>query len=152
MIRLIFSLAAVSAFGNVLAVSSSSSSNNNNYPVSSEQWMSVSKTMSFQPAEGWNQNVIRQRRFLSYFEDSFADGMETQYNDYAQAWRLLGFFTECQSVAVAQRRKLEDNGEDVAEGDDQQGDEEQNDEENAADYASYCKRYLLWAAVSSDSF
>jgi TATA-binding protein-associated factor Taf7 len=152
MIRLIYSLAAVSAIGNVMAVSNSNNIMESNYPASSEQWMSVSKTISFQPAEGLNQNVLRQRRFLSYFEDSFADGMETQYNDYAQAWRLLGFFTDCQTAAAAQRRKLEDNGGDVAEGDEEQGGEEQNDEENAAEYASYCKRYLLWAAVSYDSF
>lgn len=39
------------------------------------------------------------RRFLagstSGYEQEFIDGSESYYNDYAQAWRLLGFYTDC---------------------------------------------------------
>ena len=65
-----------------------------------------------------------QRRFLGY-TDQFADGSETYYDEYAQAWRLVGFYVDCNAQDNDDRRQLE------------QG-----------DGASACKRYLLWAAVS----
>lgn len=43
--------------------------------------------------------TIARRRFLagstSGYENEFIDGSESYYNDYAQAWRLLGFYTDC---------------------------------------------------------
>lgn len=55
------------------------------------------------------------------------DSSETFYNEYAQAWRLMGFYIDCNADQDDHRRELE--GED--------------DEEEGA-----CMRYLLWAAVS----
>lgn len=90
---------------------------------------------SFQPATVLDQEkatALRsaQRRFLGY-DQQFVDGTETYYDDYAQAWRLIGFYIDCNAEEYEQeaddRRRLEggDGGEDSA-----------------------CGRYLLWAAVS----
>ena len=34
------------------------------------------------------------------YETEFIDGSSTYYNDYAQAWRLLGFHTDCNASDV----------------------------------------------------
>ena len=52
------------------------------------------------------------------------DSSETFYNEYAQAWRLMGFYIDCNADQDDHRRELE--GED----------------------GGGCMRYLLWAAVS----
>lgn len=103
-------------------------------------------------------NIGIRHRSLNYFEDYFADGLETQYNDYAQAWRYLGIYVDCDAQEEQRRRRLEDGEEEegddaAAEGDDAAGDdqeEEQQDaeEEEEAEEDKYCYRYLLWGAVS----
>jgi hypothetical protein len=89
---------------------------------------------SFQPATTLDQEKAvalksAQRRFLGY-DNQFVDGTETYYDDYAQAWRLIGFYIDCNAKEYEQeadeRRKLE-GGEEGGEA---------------------CARYLLWAAVS----
>ena len=67
-----------------------------------------------------------QRRFLGY-KDQLVDGFETYYDEYSQAWRLLGFYIDCNVVenGYSERRQLQDQ-----------------DQETSA-----CERYLLWAAV-----
>jgi hypothetical protein len=94
-----------------------------------KEWMSLSKTVDFIPASDQGSPLLRnaQKRLLNYYKEDFVDGLETQYNEYAQAWRYLGLFMDCDYVAQAQRRSL------------------------AADDGTVCKRYLLWAAVSGAS-
>jgi hypothetical protein len=76
--------------------------------------------------------VVRVRR-LNYFKDSVVDGLETYYNEYAQAWRFLGLYVDCQNAeAAAEHRRL------------QGGDNEQHKNQNE----EKCGRYFLWAAVS----
>lgn len=111
-----------------------------------------------------SEKLVRRERLLSYFDDNFADGLETDYNQYAQAWRYLGLYVDCEvPVEEQQRRSLEDQVDEAAEGDDAaaaEGDEadaaegddaaaqeeEQAEPEAAEGYT--CKRYLLWGAVS----
>jgi hypothetical protein len=96
---------------------------------SGTHWMSLSKSVEFMPTDTQDAPQLRaaQHRLLNYFKDDFADGLETQYNEYAQAWRYMGLYIDCDAdVQNAQRRQLE----------------QQQDNENA------CKRYLLWGAVS----
>lgn len=63
------------------------------------------------------------------YESQFLDGTETFYDDYSQAWRLLGFYIDCNADGdgVDNYRRLSEEDED----DDR-----------------YCQRFLLWAAVS----
>jgi len=74
----------------------------------------------------------------SGYEASFLDGSETYYNDYAQAWRLLGFYTDCNAPY--------NNYNECS--DDEQGGQEQN-RNDGDDSETACQRYLLWAAVCS---
>ena len=73
------------------------------------------------------QSNSRAHRALNYFKDSVVDGLETEYNEYAQSWRYLGLYVDCQKGGQQQqKRHLAEDG----------GQKEQ------------CGRYLLWAAVS----
>jgi hypothetical protein len=66
-----------------------------------------------------------QHRFLGY-KDQLVDGAETYYDDFSQAWRLVGFYIDCHAVEQGyhEERALQDN-----------------EEEGGA-----CLRFLLWAA------
>ena len=103
-------------------------------PSTGEDWIDMPEGASFQPATTLDQEKVvalksAQRRFLGY-DNQFVDGTETYYDDYAQAWRLIGFYIDCNAKEYEQeadeRRKLQ-GGEDGGEA---------------------CARYLLWAAVS----
>jgi hypothetical protein len=72
------------------------------------------------------QSNSRAHRALNYFKDTVVDGLETEYNEYAQSWRYLGLYVDCQQGGQQQQKRH------LAEG-------EQNEQ---------CGRYLLWAAVS----
>jgi hypothetical protein len=72
--------------------------------------------------------VVRARR-LNYFKDSVVDGLETEYNEYAQSWRYLGLYVDCQTAQQQKQNRQRDL------------EEQQNQEQ--------CQRYLLWAAVST---
>jgi len=138
------------------------------------EWTSLSATVEFLPASDGGSALLRreQRRFLSYYSDHFVDGQETMYNEYAQVWRLLGLYVDCDNNGYAeeeQRRHLEDGGGDDADADgdeyqeaqeeeqqddgdeyqqaqdEEQADEEQEEEENDG---NVCVRRFLWAAVS----
>lgn len=69
---------------------------------------------------------MAQHRLLNYFKDDFVDGQETQYNDYAQAWRYMGLYIDCEANAQNDQRRVEEQ-------------QAQNG----------CKRSLLWGAVST---
>jgi hypothetical protein len=73
------------------------------------------------------QRNSRAHRALNYFKDSVVDGLETEYNEYAQSWRYLGLYVDCQNGGQQQQKRH------LAEGGEQQ---------------EQCGRYLLWAAVS----
>jgi TATA-binding protein-associated factor Taf7 len=123
------------------------------------EWMSLTQTVDFMPADSFhtaaNVPLVRraQKRFLNYYKEEFADGLETQYNDYAQAWRYLGLFTDCNAVAQDNKRRYLDeaNADEEAAAEDEANDEAEQAaaEEEVADDGSVCKRYLLWAAVST---
>ena len=65
----------------------------------------------------------------------FVDGSETYYDDYAQAWRVLGFYLDCDACS--------DEGVD-ANGNAYNGNCYAYDN---GGFQNRCQRYLLWAAV-----
>jgi len=103
-------------------------------PSTGNDWVSLDNGLEFQPStakDPHQQRALRQaqNRLLSEEADaygqqtSFVDSTETYYDAYAQAWRYVGFYTDCNpSEEDRRRRKLNE------------------DEENP------CQRYLLWAA------
>ena len=136
----------------VVVHSISASSIHNEFVLPTDkEWMSITKSVDYMPASNSeNSSFLRkaQNRLLNYYKDEFVDGLETQYDEYAQAWRYLGLFVDCNVYANNQRRELEEveaEEEDVAE--EEQAEEEVVQEE-VVDDGKVCKRYLLWAAVS----
>lgn len=134
------------------------------------EWTSLNEKVQFLPAPDEGSPLLRheQRRFLSYYSEHFVDGQETQYNEYAQAWRLLGLYIDCDSDAEEEaRRRLEDGGDDNGGEDDadanedEQAEQDENEEaqeeeqeeevEEEEDDGVVCERHLLWAAVSPTS-
>lgn len=82
--------------------------------------------VEFQPAANLSplaERHLRQLTSASSLRQMFADGAETYYDEYAQAWRALGFYTDCDYVM--------DN--------------------NQGGNVGGCQRFLLWAAVSTRS-
>jgi hypothetical protein len=90
---------------------------------SSQEWISIEEGLEFQPSQEFsndpslqnyqNQHLRKlwgrdqQRNSLKVtFEDIFVDGTETYYDENAQAWRLLGFYQDCDA-----RGDDENNGE-----------------------------------------
>jgi hypothetical protein len=109
-------------------------------PDTGKEWMSLYPGMEFQASAEVDSNSnpavkIALDRLLkgsaSEYEKQFIDGTETYYNDYSQAWRLLGFFIDCN----APRNNYKECGED------QQNDQDQDSGDEPA-----CQRYLMWAA------
>jgi len=96
-----------------------------------KDWVNLGNGFGFQPGDLDMKDprvlaatVEAQNRFLqsknnSAYENQFIDAADTIYDDYAQAWRLLGFYIDCNTL---------DYG---------------DDQDNAA---GTCVRYLLWAA------
>jgi hypothetical protein len=135
---------------------SASTTNNNEFDLPTDQeWMSLSTSVDYMPASTNHENASflrkAQNRLLNYYKDEFVDGLETQYDEYAQAWRYLGLFVDCNVYANNKRqlRVLEE----VEAADDAVAEEEQAAEEvvqeEVVDDGKVCKRYLLWAAVRS---
>ena len=71
-------------------------------PDTGAEWQTLEDGTEFQPAT----NDIRflKRRSdsgsTSGYENIFVDGSGTYYNDYAQAWRLLGFYIDCNAPQI----------------------------------------------------
>jgi hypothetical protein len=143
----------------VLVHSISASSIHNDFDLPSDkEWMSLTKSVDFMPASN-NENSAflrkAQNRLLNYYKDEFVDGLETQYDEYAQAWRYLGLFVDCNVYADNKRRVLEEvEAEDEEVAEEEQAEEEvaEEEEEEVVDDGKICKRYLLWAAVRFDCF
>jgi hypothetical protein len=108
-------------------------------PSTGQDWISLGEGHEFQPAKAspgsspQQQRALRQAqiRFLEEStgqqqqQTSFLDSTETYYDGYSQAWRYVGFYTDCSP------------------------DQEQRDRRLAEQEVTPCARYLLWAAVST---
>jgi len=111
---------------------------------SDQEWTSLTERVEFLPAsdEGLPQLRHAQRRFLSYYSENFVDGQETEYNEYAQAWRFLGMYVDCYDNDAAaeegRRRRLEDGADDGQqdEGNDYQDAEEEQQQDEEQDQAA----------------
>ena len=134
-------------------------------PSTGLDWISLREGIEFQPAsieqaagdaaaanspEEYRQRLRQaQDRFLAEQSSSssssstsqhqhnveYVDSAETYYDGYAQAWRYIGFYTDCSPNQSSnydyddRRRKARDLN-------------------SADDQETPCHRYLLWAAVS----
>lgn len=102
-------------------------------PDTGAQWTTLANGVEYQPAANLSPLAEMHLRQLTAtyptgnFEKMFVDGAETYYDEYAQAWRALGFFIDCGYQQTDARRDL------------QEGEEG-------------CRRYMLWAAVRSKQY
>ena len=120
----------------------------NNLPTTGQDWISLgdSKSTEYQPNEFDDEDPATARRLRAirdrvlsswgtsdsdYSKTQFIDAAETYYDEYSQAWRLLGFYNDCDSP-------IDCDG----------GGEVQYDENGNA--MRECARFLLWAAVSDE--
>ena len=122
----------------------------NNLPTTGQDWISLgdksASGLEYQPNDFDDEDpetarrlrAIRDRTLLSWgtkdYSNQFIDGGETYYDEYSQAWRLLGFYIDCDSP-------YEHEG-DCGGGGAGGG--------NGQDEEAGCDRYLLWAAVSEE--
>ncbi len=116
-----------------------------NMPSSTgEQWQTGKNGVEFQPAEKLSplaQEHLRRltgrdRNFKAAYANDMLDGAETYYDEYAQAWRALGMYIDCDACD-------EENTGGCVQGYDE-------DRRLSGDDASVlCARYMLWAAVST---
>eukprot|EP00934_Nitzschia_sp_Nitz4_P005098 Nitzschia sp. Nitz4//scaffold151_size53849//46947//48605//NITZ4_006731-RA/size53849-snap-gene-0.36-mRNA-1//-1//CDS//3329537168//5088//frame0 len=104
-------------------------------PDTGMQWSSLKNGMEFQPAADLSpmaeDHLRRLTSVSSTYAEPYIEGAETYYDDYAQAWRALGFYVDCENVA-------------------EQGD--QNEDADNADNVVACQRYLLWAAYIDEGY
>ena len=109
-----------------------------NLPSTGAQWQTAQTGMEFQPAQDLSPLAQEHLRRLtststskdasySYGSSYFLDGAETYYDEYAQAWRVLGFYIDCNA----------------------DGDGNEYEDRNLEDDNAGCQRFLLWAAVST---
>lgn len=105
-------------------------------PDTGLEWQTLEDGSEFQPSEEHIRYLKRRSSSASTsgYENIFVDGTGTYYNDYAQAWRLLGFYIDCNAP-------LNNVNECYGEGGGGGGGKDENDQ-------PACQRYLLWAAVS----
>jgi len=76
-------------------------------PDTGEEWQTLSNGIQVQPASNLSPLAQEHLRRLtstgsngtdwetSAYEKMFVDGAETYYDEYAQAWRALGFYIDC---------------------------------------------------------
>ena len=129
----------------------------NNLPTTGQDWISLGGDKSgsgleYQPNDFGDEDpetarrlrAIRDRTLLSWgskdYSTQFIDGGETYYDEYSQAWRLLGFYIDCDSP-------YEDEGGCGGGGG---GDNDQQEVDANGNPVKHCVRYLLWAAVSKN--
>ena len=118
-------------------------------PSTGNEWMSLSKGIEFQPANAHETSTEHQQRALRHAQKrfladesqqatqqqlSYVDSKETYYDAYAQAWRYVGFYTDCGPIQDDHRRKKRRN-------------RNLNEDEEEP-----CAKYLLWAAVRDINF
>ena len=102
-------------------------------PSTGKDWVTLDSGIEFQAAPDADPRIEHVRKLWRSNKDNetppmFLDGTETYYDENAQAWRLLGFYVDCDACG---------------------GDENYNPAECAQldDDESTCQRFLLWAAV-----
>ena len=118
---------------------------------SERQWMTIDEKsgLEFQPGSNDESDPRMKhiRRSLGFgngmqtdmANGRFVDGAETYYDEYAQAWRVLGFYLDCDACS--------DEGEDAnANGYNGNCYAYEN-----GGYQNRCQRYLLWAAVCTNA-
>lgn len=97
-------------------------------PDTGKEWTTMKDSkVEFQPAANLSplaERHLRQLTSASSLRQMFADGAETYYDEYAQAWRALGFYTDCDYVM--------DN--------------------NQGGNVGGCQRFLLWAAYVDEGY
>ena len=103
-------------------------------PNSGKNWITLDNGIEFQPGEDVDPRIEHVRRLWGTTSNKmdtpvFVDGTDTYYNDYAQAWRLLGMYMDCHYCA--------------------NGGTEATCIQNGK--SPSCQRFLLWAAVSFNS-
>jgi len=124
-------------------------------PSTGREWISLSPDLQFQPAHHDDAEedprvaaalrahterlLIDHTGSYSGYENQFADGSGTYYNDYAQAWRLIGFYIDC-NAPFNNVNECYDNGGGGGGGG---GNNNENGE-------PACQRFLMWAAVSAE--
>jgi hypothetical protein len=145
---------------------------------SGRDWMSFPNGVEFQPASAGQEDArlehlrqlasqgfaasssssSNQRRSLSVDTSPmghalYVDGGETYYDEYAQAWRVLGWYIDCDVC--------EDSAEDADNNPDystcaifqqerrrvQEEQQQEGENNNGNANRQGCKRYLIWAAV-----
>ena len=133
----------------------------NNLPTTGQDWISLGGDKSapgleYQPNEFDDEDpatarhlrAIRDRVLLSWggtdkdYTTQFIDGAETYYDEYSQAWRLLGFYIDCDSPY---EREGDCDGGGGGGNDNDEGGVQYDENGNII---KSCARYLLWAAVS----
>lgn len=134
--------------------------NKNDIPDSGRDWISFANGVEFQPGADTDVRLENLRRHLGYssttttnngqaMQQPYVDGSETYYDEYAQAWRALGWYIDCSSCGGDDHNNNNDNanglGSCVGAG---EGGGGGNNNDNTAG----CQRYLLWAAVRCLSF
>ena len=72
-----------------------------------------------------------------YGGNAYADSSSTYYNGYAQAWRYLGWYVDCNGGSS--RYYSQSGG----------GGGSHSGDQSSSFGNNYCQRYLMWAAVSS---
>lgn len=97
------------------------------------EWISLDDGVEFQPNEieaGKNPSLrLAQHRFLYAANRSPYAPQDAYYSGYQQAWRMLGFYVECDES------NMNDNN-------------HRGRQLNQGYQIATCQRYLLWAAVS----
>ena len=118
-----------------------------NVPNTGREWVTLDNGYQFQPAGNMDPPMEFVRKLTqktSTFQANpyasiFVDGTETHYDEYAQAWRALGFYIDCDSCVYGNNNQDHNNDNHVA----CVGDK---------NYEAGCQRFLLWAAVSTKTF
>lgn len=127
----------------------------NELPHTGQQWITLDNHegggIEFLPADDFAQSqfdvdylvqehharkLAASKNYLSGYANQFVDGAGSYYNDYAQAWRLLGFYIDCNAPFNNNNECYDEGG----------GGGGRDGDDGAA-----CQRYLLWAAVSTQT-
>jgi tetrahydromethanopterin S-methyltransferase subunit F len=107
--------------------------------ASSREWINLlEEEIVFQPSsEPQQQRYFRKLwsnknkdSLKASLDDIFVDGSETYYNEWAQAWRLLGFYQDCETIINAENDYYN----------------------NGAAGVTPCQRYALWAAYVDEGY
>ena len=93
--------------------------------------------------DGYQRGAYNDRKSNNYNQGDanamttpYIDGSESYYDEYAQAWRVLGWYIDCDSMFMS-RVNAYNNG--YNNNNNQDADKDDND--------IGCQRYLLWASV-----